>query len=477
MIQNTFEKEKHIMGKERKTTFWNVWDNIQGDKVIWMVVIILMLFSIVSIFSSTTLMATQKYTRMDIFWEQMQVVILGSVIITICYFIPKIGFFRYFSKFGFLVSLIFLGLLFTPWGARVNGAVRGFRLGGMVIQSYEIVKVAMVMYLSWAIYTYKKDNFTLANILSKKFKSMEFLSRPGWKRIMYIHIPILTVCALTLPGSFSSTAFVGGIMFATILIGGIEFKDLVYVGILFVVSFAMLFGTYKFIDGALDRKTVMEIPIMNRFPTIEGRIQRFFTSEEENEGRKLTAEERRKILDARLQPEGAKIAIHEGGILGKGAGKSTQKYAVPLIFSDFMYSFIIEEFGLIAGIILIVLYVSLLARGSIIVRSCDNEFAKTAVAGLTLLISGQALMHMYINAGLWPLTGQTLPMISHGKTSFIAFSIAFGILLSISKMAKKKVEQEAEMAGPLVVQSDDEIQAGLNDLDILESMHLDEEQY
>ena len=112
---------------------------------------------------------------------------------------------------------------------------------------------------------------------------------------------------------------------------------------------------------------------------------------------------------------------------------------------------------------------SLLARGSIIVRYCDNEFARTVIAGLTLVISAQAMMHMWINAGLWPLTGQTLPMISDGKISFIAFSIAFGILLSISKMAKQKVDQAAMESGPLVVKSDDEVREGLDDLDKFES--------
>ena len=166
----------------------------------------------------------------------------------------------------------------------------------------------------------------------------------------------------------------------------------------------------------------------------------------------------REHLDEIRQPEGAKIAIKEGGLIGKGPGRSTQKYTVALIFSDYMYSFIIEEYGLLfGGIPLIILYVSLLARGSIIVRYCDNEFARTVIAGLTLVISAQAMMHMWINAGLWPLTGQTLPMISDGKISFIAFSIAFGILLSISKMAKQKVDQAAMESGPLVVKSDDEV--------------------
>lgn len=461
--------------KERKTTFWNIWDSIQGDKVIWMVTIMLILFSIVCIFSSTTQMATASRTRMDIFWEQMMIVGVGVALILVCYFIPKIGFFRFFSQFGFIVSLFFLGMLFSPLAITVNGATRAWRLGPVTVQSYEVVKVAMIMYLSWAVYTYRKDGFNLVKKLAGRFRSLSFLAGKGWQRIIYIHIPILTVCALTLPGSFSSTAFIGGIMFATILIGGISFKDVIKVIMLLIMAFAVLFGIYIMVG----KENARNIPILNRFSTIEGRFERFFSGDREE-----TLDELRKTdygafiekVDELRQPEGAKLAIHEGGLIGKGAGKSTQKYAVPLIFSDFMYSFIIEEFGLVTGIVLIILYVSLLARGSIIVRSCDNEFAKTAVAGLTLLISGQAMMHMYINAGLWPLTGQTLPMISHGNTSFVAFSIAFGVLLSISKMAKKKVEMEAEIAGPLVVQTDDEIRAGLDDLDALDSMEQLEEE-
>lgn len=453
--------------KERKITFWNIWDSIQGDKVIWMVTIMLILFSIVCIFSSTTLMATASKTRMDIFWEQMRTVVIGVILIMVCYFIPKIGFFRFFSQFGFLVSLLMLGMLFSPLAITVNGATRAWRLGPITVQSYEIVKVAMVMYLSWAVYAYKKDGNNLVKRIAQRFRSLDFLARPGWQRVIYIHIPILTVCALTLPGSFSSTAFVGGIMFATIIIGGISFKDVLKVGGLLAVTFGVLFGIYSMVGEDNSRS----IPILKRFPTIVGRLTRHGETLHDVENlRKTDYKAFLEKIDEMRQPEGAKIAIHEGGIIGKGAGKSTQKYAVPLIFSDFMFSFIIEEFGLFSGILLIILYVSLLARGSIIVRSCDNEFAKTAVAGLTLLISGQAMMHMYINAGLWPLTGQTLPMISHGNTSFVAFSIAFGVLLSISKMAKKKIEMEEKIAGPLIVQSDDEIQAGLNDLDALESL-------
>ena len=166
----------------------------------------------------------------------------------------------------------------------------------------------------------------------------------------------------------------------------------------------------------------------------------------------------------------AKIAIHEGGLLGKGPGRSTQRYVVPIMFEDYMFSFIVEEYGLLGGMLVIILYISLLARGSIIARNCDNHFAKTAVAGLVILITGQAMMHIMINCDMGPLTGQTLPLVSHGNSSFLMFSIAFGIILSISKMARRKIAREAAKAAPLVEHEEtNEVESGLNDLEVLES--------
>ncbi|MBQ2197435.1 MAG: FtsW/RodA/SpoVE family cell cycle protein, partial [Bacteroidales bacterium] len=170
-----------------------------------------------------------------------------------------------------------------------------------------------------------------------------------------------------------------------------------------------------------------------------------------------------------------KIAIKEGRIIGKGPGRSTQRYVVPIMFEDYMFSFIVEEYGLLGGIFVIILYISLLARGSLIVRNCDNHFAKTAVAGLVILITGQAMMHIFINCDMGPLTGQTLPLISHGNSSYLMFSLAFGIILSISKMARKKIAREAAQAAPLVEHDGrDEMENSLNDLDALDSMPEDD---
>ena len=125
-------------------------------------------------------------------------------------------------------------------------------------------------------------------------------------------------------------------------------------------------------------------------------------------------------------------------------GNSTQKYYVPLIYSDYMFSFIIEEFGLIGGIIIMLLYLSLIARCSTIISLCSNEFAKTAIGGLAFLITGQAFLHILVNADIIPMTGQTLPLLSDGASAFLMFCLAFGIILSISKMANKKMKKVEE---------------------------------
>jgi cell division protein FtsW len=138
------------------------------------------------------------------------------------------------------------------------------------------------------------------------------------------------------------------------------------------------------------------------------------------------------------------------------------------IYGDYMFSFIIEEYGLIGGILIILLYVSLLARGSLIASKCTNEYAKIAVGGLSVLITAQAFMHMMVNADIGPMTGQTLPLISHGSFAFLVFCIAFGVILSISRMARNQIKEEEEAAVPLYEsEPQDDIQATM---DILEQI-------
>ncbi|MBR3653505.1 MAG: FtsW/RodA/SpoVE family cell cycle protein, partial [Bacteroidales bacterium] len=151
----------------------------------------------------------------------------------------------------------------------------------------------------------------------------------------------------------------------------------------------------------------------------------------------------------------------------------------PDMSEDFMYSFIIEEYGLLGGIFVIFLYVSLLARASIIVRNCGSDhYAKLTVAGLCLLIAGQAFLHMFVNADIGPMTGQTLPLISHGNSAFLCFSIAFGIILSFSRIAARRIDRETRMAAPLMeMHESGAVQQRLDELDAYDSGQLTDESY
>ena len=167
------------------------------------------------------------------------------------------------------------------------------------------------------------------------------------------------------------------------------------------------------------------------------------------------------------QPYSAKIAIHEGGLFRKGVGGSTQKYVVPVMYGDFIYCYILEETGLLGGILIILLYLSLIARGVKVVKNCQDLFAQTSVAGLIILITSQAFMHIAINLDMGPLTGQTLPLVSQGSSAFLCFCVAFGIVLSMSKMSWEEIseeERQADMArGRMSVEQVEEAAEGAED--------------
>ncbi len=455
---------------KKKSTLWNFLDNLEGDKVVWMIVLLLMLISIVAIFSSTSQLAlSQNTSRMAIVGEQMLITLIGFGVIVACYSIRSIGFFRVISQFGFLVSIFLLFILAThkPLGpfkpVMINSAWRIVNIGGFQVHVFEVVKIAMVMYLSWAVNAFRNDKFMIANLLAKKHS---FWGKPMVKKIVYIYLPIFIVCLGIMVGSLSSTIFIGGIMFITILIGGISIKELILPG---VIAVGLLLGCIGI--NSICIKKDLNTP----FPHLASAMARLSSDSTEKRLETIrtapqNSSEFQDALDKLKQPMSAKIAIHEGGLIGKGPGRSTQRYVVPIMFEDYMFSFIVEEYGLLGGLFVIILYISLLARGSIIVRNCDNHFAKTAVAGLIILITGQAMMHIMINCDMGPLTGQTLPLVSHGNSSYLMFSLAFGIILSISKMARRKIAREAAQAAPLVEhEQKDEVESTLDDLDLLES--------
>lgn len=472
------------MNKDTKrhngSRFWNFIDNIEGDTVVWVIVFMLIIFSVLAIFSSTSLLREGTKDRMDFIKDHILVVGLGLGLIAGLYNIKRIGVFRFASQIGFFISFLFLLILDlhvripgVVVAEHINHAWRTLRVAGLQIHVFEVVKVAMVLYLAWALHAFHEDREALsAGRPSKYFKlcnrfldspNFPFLAKPFAKRLIYMYLPILIVCVMVFMGSGSSAIFIGAILIAVLLIGGAPFKEICIAAAVGVGALLLIIGVYTATDGKVFK-------IFGRITTVNERLDADYDVEKLKTLEKGTTEFY-KELDKIKQPYSAKIAIHEGGLFGKGIGGSTQKYVVSNIYGDYMFSFIVEEYGLFGGILIILMYVSLLARGSLISRKCSNEYAKIAVGGLSILITAQAFMHMMVNVDIGPMTGQTLPLISHGSFAFLVFCIAFGVILSISRMAREEIKVEEETATPLYqrAEEDDDIQASM---DILEQIDL-----
>ena len=465
--------------KEENRGFWNFIDKIEGDKVVWIIVFMLTMISALAIFSSTSLLTGAGTDRGDLIRQHAFIIALGYFAIVIIYNIRKIRYLRNISSLGFLITFLLLLLLDARVNLgflkaqKINEAWRTLSLFGFQIHVFEVAKVFMVLYLAWVLNAYKEDQenlaagkksetLTIANWLAGK-KHLEFMGKAITKRFVYIYLPMLIVCAMILPGSNSSAMFCGLVMLATLLVSGIPLKE-IFIGIIGVdILVGCTAGVNAISGGKIFAGTRVETMI-NRLNT-DYSPKKLIEIEKE---KGIYSKEWYKERDAIRQPYSALIAIHEGGLLGKGSGNSTQKYVVTHIYSDYMFSFIVEEYGIWGAIIIIILFVSLLARGSLIARNCNDEFGKIAVAGLSVMITGQAFMHIFVNVGFGPMTGQTLPLISDGGFAFFMFCIAFGFILSISRIVRNQIREEEEAAAPLYENADD-IQVAMDVLDRIDS--------
>lgn len=437
-----------------KRSLWNIFENFEGDNVVWMIVLLLMLISVVCMFSSTSSLVGRgiEQSRINVVKDQIFLVAAGLLVIIAVYNIRNLAVIRWLSKLGFIVSFLLLLILvaklnigsFIKSGG-FNDANRIIKVGGIQVHVFEIVKVSMIMYFAWAMDALKRG----------KLGGPE---KPAWKKILYIYAPFAIIFVMVLSGGNSSAIIIGGMMFIIIAIGGGDFKDLAILIGAGVLILGLSYGAYKLSDGK----------IMGRIGTGVSRLFEKTDWEEIANTSRPGSAEWYDAIDEIRQPYSAKIAIREGGFFGKGPGQSTQRYVVSNMPEDYMYSFIIEEYGILGGMVVLMLYISLLARGSLIVRHCGKElFPKLAAAGLIMLIVLQAFLHMFVNCDIGPMTGQTLPLISNGASAFLCFCMAFGIILSISRYASKKMKKEQMQAAPLVER--EEIKHELDALDDFES--------
>ena len=407
--------------------------------MIWFIVAIFAMISIIAVFSVGSFLTKNNpeiMSKTSIYLEQLGSVALGFAAMFICYAF-NYNFYRKIAPYVFGISVLMLVMLFVPGlQDKRNGAVRGLKLLGHTLQVFEFVKVGLIVFLSWALEKYTREISTLKGY---------FLKLLVW---------VLGVCAIIMVNSFSSALLLGVVSMMVFYFMDVKFKYLAITAAGAVALIVLVFGIYH-AALAISPKAA-EAKIFNRIKTAENRVKNFVSNDKDSTAdlTKLTREQLEQIDRDQRQSESAKIAIKEGGILGKGVGNGTARYSLSMAFSDFIYAAIVEETGLVGGVFIILLYLIFLFRCISLSFKCPDAFSQALVLGLAFLITTQAFLHILVNVRLIPITGHTLPLISHGGTAYLVLSAAVGIILSVSRSVSKLEEERRAAEEAAAAQAD-----------------------
>ncbi|MCM1170016.1 MAG: FtsW/RodA/SpoVE family cell cycle protein, partial [Bacteroides sp.] len=369
---------------------------LRGDKGIWTIMMILTFVSIAAVYSSTGRLAYLKQGGDTTYYMLKH---LGILVVAwgIMYGVHRVRY-TYFSRFAQLMVLPVLALLVvTLTMATVNDAARWIKLGPLSFQPSELAKLVIVVFLARQLTKYQpviKEGRTLLRLL--------------WA-------PLLGA-ALIFPENLSTAALLLLTCFVMMTVGGVASRyiwSMLGAGVLFV---ALFLSVLYFVPAE-------NLP--GRFSTWKARVERFGSEEDES-----------------YQVTQSKIAIAGGGVFGKGPGNSTQRNFLPHPYSDYIYSLIIEEYGMFAGIGVMLLYLWFLMRGISIARRCRGSFGSYMVLGITFMLTLQALINMGVAVDLLPVTGQPLPFLSMGGTSLFFTACGMGVILSVSADVEKTELEE-----------------------------------
>ena len=395
------------------TTFKSIF---KGDVYIWAIVFILSVMGVLTVYSSTGNLAFAKQQGNTEFFllRHLGFIVVGLFIMFVVHNIP----FKFYSKVSnalLALSVILLGFTLF-FGYNINNAQRVIPIFGFTFQPSDMAKVFLVMFI--------------ARYLSKKQDEVDNVK--VFAKLMGV---ILLVILPIIPENLSTALVIMATSTILMFIGRIKTKfmlALILMGVLAAVSF---YGFLKIIDMNKYQHT--------RLPTWERRIDSFLGKD--------------KSGDSNYQKTQAKIAIATGGFWGKGPGNSTQRNYLPHPYSDFIFAIIVEEYGMLGGIVLIACFIGLIIRALKMVVESQRSLAALIVLGIAISTSFQALVHMGVSVGKLPVTGLTLPLVSMGGTSILFNSIAFGIMLGISRhIQEEKLKGSTTGPGSVTETSNDD---------------------
>ena len=381
----------------------------RGDKVIWIVTLLLVLISLLVVYTSSEQLANRRnQNNTYILFRHFVTIVfgLGAMILA-----ANIKYQRY-SRILLLFFWISLPLLlFTMFlGKYVNNAQRGIEILGMTFQTSDLAKVALIGFL--------------ARILTLRRDSLDNIK----ELIIYVMLPILVTVGLIFKNNFSTAAMLFVTCVVVMFLGRIKLKYIFgFIGAVVLVG-AIALLVLLAIKPADAKDT-------NRSRTWLARVERFVgASDEEDE---VQEDKFNQVLQA-------KIAIAGGSVLGKGPGKSTQRNVLQHAYSDFIYAIIIEEYGLVGGAFVLLLYLVLLFRATRIMIRAPQSYGGLLAMGLAFSLVFQAMLNMGVAVGLLPVTGQPLPFVSMGGTSLMFTGMSLGIIISVSKGLEKDNNDERD---------------------------------
>mgnify|MGYP003575193071 FL=1 len=361
-------------------------ERTKGDRWIWIIIVLLSMISIMVVYSATGAIAYKKGVSVEkyLLFKHVIFVLLGIGMIYIAHLLD----YKYYAGISKILMIVTVPLLLytLAFGQSLNDASRWVKIPviGLTFQTSDLAKLALITFLARML-TRKQENI-------KDVKSA-FIPIMGSVCVVFVLIAL---------ANLSTALMLFGVSILLLIIGRISIKQIATVcaGGLVLLMFVVFLGP--------------------RRETYKSRINSFLHPELQHS-------------DKTYQSDHAKIALATGGVLGKGPGNSTERNFLPHPYSDFIFAIIIEEYGTVGGLVVITLYLVLLYRCVRIVNRSPKAFGALLAAGLSFSLTIQAFANMAVAVGLGPVTGVPLPLVSMGGTSMIFTSIAFGIILSVSR--------------------------------------------
>jgi cell division protein FtsW len=393
---------------------------LHSDRYLWGIYLMLLVFSVVELYSASSSEVKAANVYHPLMSHAMFLVVgLGVVMI-----MQNIHY-KYYRKFAWIFAFLSLILVWygNHHGVMANGAMRAIRVMGFTIQPPEIAKLALVV--------------VLARIMAKH-QMRHGVTRQG---------VLLSLCMLAAFGlmlysnGLTNTALIVIIATAMFVIGGTQLNKLAVIFCIFAVVGGIVYNTKFKISDANAEGTATEMAANSTVGEAGGTVDRTELRQKRVTDFLEGVEPDDTVTDFNRQVFFANMSQAHGGLLGNGPGNSRESARLPLAFSDYIFSIVVEDTGFVGGVCLLILYLLLLARAGVIASKCTKAFPALLITGCATLIVSQAMIHMAIVVGLAPVSGQPLPFISKGGTSILVMSAAMGMMLSVSKFAIQRTRK------------------------------------